>query len=168
MADSISLALHSSLKHLGNKDTYIRLRLINYRSTFSTIIPTKLISKLQHLCLRSTLCNCIFNFLTRRSQSVRTGRISNNNKTEYKKEIVFVVWCKDSNLSLNISKTKELIVNFRNRGRRHAPVYINGAEVEMFKTVKFLGVTITNNLSWTIHVGVTVKKAQNLLFTWML
>eukprot|EP00061_Rhincodon_typus_P016370 g44557.t1 len=68
------------------------------------------------------------------------------------------MWCKDNNLFLNISKTEELIISFRKQGGGHAPIYINGAEVEMVESVKFLGVTITNNLSWTTHVGVMAKK----------
>ncbi|XP_048459106.1 uncharacterized protein LOC125484431 [Rhincodon typus] len=53
--DAIFLALHSSLEHMDNKDTYIRILLINYSSTSNTIIPTGLISKLHHLGLSSTL-----------------------------------------------------------------------------------------------------------------
>eukprot|EP00061_Rhincodon_typus_P009168 g32444.t1 len=45
-AESISLALHSSLEHLDNKNTYIRHLLIDYSSTFNTIISSRLISKL--------------------------------------------------------------------------------------------------------------------------
>eukprot|EP00061_Rhincodon_typus_P005148 g24321.t1 len=41
--DDISLAQHSSLEHLNNKDTYIRLLLIVYSSTFNTIILSRLI-----------------------------------------------------------------------------------------------------------------------------
>eukprot|EP00061_Rhincodon_typus_P000490 g11877.t1 len=32
------------------------------------------------------------------------------------------------------------------------------------KSIKFLGVTITDKLSWTSHVNVTVKKVQQCLF----
>eukprot|EP00061_Rhincodon_typus_P007151 g28544.t1 len=45
--DAIPLGLHSSLEHLDNKDTYTRLLLIDYSSTFNTIIPSRLISKLR-------------------------------------------------------------------------------------------------------------------------
>eukprot|EP00061_Rhincodon_typus_P016070 g44089.t1 len=58
-ADAISLDLHSSLEHLDNKGTYIRLLLINYSSTFNTIIPFRLISKLRDLGLGSALCSWI-------------------------------------------------------------------------------------------------------------
>eukprot|EP00061_Rhincodon_typus_P008230 g30658.t1 len=74
------------------------------------------------------------------------------------------MWCNENNLSLNIGKTKELIIVLRKKGGEHAPIYINGTQVERVESVKFLRVTITDNLSWTSHVDVTVKKAQQHLF----
>ena len=32
------------------------------------------------------------------------------------------MWCQDNNLSLNITKTKEMIVDYRKRRTEHAPV----------------------------------------------
>ena len=40
------------------------------------------------------------------------------------------VWCQDNNLSLNVSKTKELIVDYRKRQAEQAPINIDGAVVE--------------------------------------
>eukprot|EP00061_Rhincodon_typus_P016747 g45123.t1 len=48
-ANAISLMLHSSLEHLNNKDIYIRILLIEYNSTFNTIIPNKHTFKLWDL-----------------------------------------------------------------------------------------------------------------------
>eukprot|EP00061_Rhincodon_typus_P013345 g39665.t1 len=62
------------------------------------------------------------------------------------------------------TKTKELVIDFRKRSRVHAPVCINGAEVEMVNNTKVLGVTITNNLSWTTHIDTTIRKAQQHLY----
>eukprot|EP00061_Rhincodon_typus_P007392 g29048.t1 len=67
-------------------------------------------------------------------------------------------------ISLNISKTTELIIEFRKKGGQHATICINGAEAWRVKSVQFLGVAINNNLSWTSHVDMTVKKAQEHLF----
>eukprot|EP00061_Rhincodon_typus_P000888 g13096.t1 len=68
-------------------------------------------------------------------------------------------------MCLNVGKTKELIIDFRKKAGEPAPIYINGTVVERGKSIKFLGVTITDNLSWTSHVDATVKKAQqHLLF----
>jgi len=41
---------------------------------------------------------------------------------------------------------KESVNNLRKCSGEHAPVYINGDEMEMVKSFKFLGVQITNNL----------------------
>eukprot|EP00061_Rhincodon_typus_P013597 g40064.t1 len=69
--DAISLTLHSSLQHLVNKGTYIRLLLVDYSSAFNTIIPSRVISKLHDHGLSSALCNWIHSFLTHRLQLVR-------------------------------------------------------------------------------------------------
>eukprot|EP00061_Rhincodon_typus_P011306 g36221.t1 len=67
------------------------------------------------------------------------------------------------------SKTEELIIDFRKQGGRHTLIHINGAGVERFHCLKFLRVMITNNLSWSTHIDVTVKKAQQqLFFQWRL
>eukprot|EP00061_Rhincodon_typus_P014416 g41417.t1 len=73
------------------------------------------------------------------------------------------MWCNKNNLSLNIDKTKELNIDFRKKGGDHTPIYINRTEVERVKNIKFFGVTITDNLSYTTHVDATVKKAQQRL-----
>eukprot|EP00061_Rhincodon_typus_P000981 g13356.t1 len=57
-----------------------------------------------------------------------------------------------------------MIINFRKKGGEHTSIYSNGTEVERVKSIKFLRVTITNNLSWISHVDATVKKAQQHLF----
>eukprot|EP00061_Rhincodon_typus_P016854 g45283.t1 len=63
-----------------------------------------------------------------------------------------------------LCKTKELVTDFRQKGGEHAPIYINGAEVERVESVKFLRVTITDNLSWTSHIDAMVKKTHQRLF----
>jgi hypothetical protein len=39
------------------------------------------------------------------------------------------MWCKDNNLSLNVIKRKEMIVDYRKRRTEHAPILIDGAVV---------------------------------------
>ena len=51
-----------------------------------------------------------------------------------------------------VSKTKELIVDYRKRKAEHAPIHINGAVVEWVESFKFLSVHITNKLSWSKHI----------------
>eukprot|EP00061_Rhincodon_typus_P009863 g33683.t1 len=72
------------------------------------------------------------------------GRIPNNDKSNYRREIEgLVTWCNENNLSLNDGKTKELIIDLRKKGGViYAPIYINGPEVQRVKSIKFLRVTI--------------------------
>jgi hypothetical protein len=42
--------------------------------------------------------------------------ITDNDETAYREEVRdLAVWCQDNNLSLNVNKTKELIVDYRKR-----------------------------------------------------
>eukprot|EP00061_Rhincodon_typus_P001892 g16060.t1 len=109
-----------SLEHLDNSNTYVRVLLVDYSSTFHTIIPFRLISKLCELVVHSAPCNWILSFLTHRLQSVRidamynftdnttiVGRISNNDESKCRREKGgLVTWCNENNLSLNVSKTE--------------------------------------------------------------
>jgi hypothetical protein len=49
-------------------------------------------------------------------------------------------WCKDNNLSLNVIKTKESIVDYRKRRSGQALMLINRVAVEQVESFKFLGV----------------------------
>jgi hypothetical protein len=46
------------------------------------------------------------------------------------------VWCQDNNISLTISKTKELIVNYRKWRGEHAPIHIDEAVVEQVENTE--------------------------------
>jgi hypothetical protein len=73
------------------------------------------------------------------------------------------VWCQDSNLSLNVSKAKELIVDFRRKRGEHAPIHIDGADVERVESFKFLGIHITKDLTWPTHTRTVLKRARQCL-----
>ena len=64
------------------------------------------------------------------------------------------MWCQDNNLSLNVSKTNDLIKDSRKRLAKQAPINIDGAVVERVESSKFLGVDITNKLSWSKHTKI--------------
>ena len=66
-------------------------------------------------------------------------------------------WCQVNNLSLNVSKTKELIVGFRRNQAGHAPILINRAAVETVNNFKFLLLNILENLKWFNHTDTVVK-----------
>eukprot|EP00061_Rhincodon_typus_P016508 g44767.t1 len=73
------------------------------------------------------------------------GQIPNNDASEYRKELEgLVTWCSEP---LNVGKTAELIIDFRKKGGEHAPIYINGAEVERVESGKFLG-QLKDEMMW--------------------
>ncbi len=68
-------------------------------------------------------------------------------------------------LSLNVSKTKELIVDFRKRQQRpYTPLMISGTPVERVSSFKYLGVNISEDLTWTTHIQTQVKKTRQRLY----
>ncbi|GAA6107961.1 thymidylate kinase isoform X1 [Tachysurus ichikawai] len=93
------------------------------------------------------------------------GLISGDDESAYRDEVrKLEEWCSVNNLSLNTYKTKELILDFRRCHTEPAPLYINGECVERVNTFKFLGVHISNNLSWCTNTLATIKKAQQRLY----
>ena len=59
------------------------------------------------------------------------GLITDNDETASREEVRdLAVRCQDNNLSLNVSKTKELIVDDRKRWAKQALINIDGAVVE--------------------------------------
>ena len=95
-----------------------------------------------------------------------TTVITNNNETAYREEVRdLAMWCQDNNLSLNVIKTKEMIVDYRKWRTEHAHILIDGAVVEQDESFKFLlGVHITNKCSWSKHTQTVVKRARQSLF----
>src|SRR4029434_5679915 len=79
------------------------------------------------------------------------GLITDNEESAYREEVdTLTTWCQDNILSLNISKTKEMIVAYRRRQvEEHAPLYINGSAVEMVSCFRLLWVNISNDLTWS-------------------
>ncbi len=71
--DANAFTLHTALSHLENKNTYVRMLFVDYSSAFNTIVSATLVAKLQTLGLNRSLCSCILDFLTGRSQVVRMG-----------------------------------------------------------------------------------------------
>ncbi len=88
-----------------------------------------------------------------------------NDETAYREEVsTLTKWCQENHLSLNIDKTKELVVDFRRQSREHTPISIDKTPVERVNSFKFLGVHITEDLTWSAHIDAVLKKAHQHLF----
>ncbi|KAI5087807.1 gastrula zinc finger protein XlCGF28.1-like [Silurus meridionalis] len=172
--NAISTTLYLALNHLVNKDSYVRMLFIDFSSAFNKIVPQHLIEKLSILGLNTSLCNWILDFLTGRPHSNHikfaddttvVGLISKNDESAYREEVQrLTAWCRANNLSLNINKTKEMVVDFRRTQSDHSPLIIDGSSVEIIKSTKFLGVYLVDNLTWPLNTSSITKKAQQRLY----
>ena len=73
--------------------------------------------------------------------------------TTFQNDIVSVdSWAKANSLKLNVAKTKAITFS----RKRHAPTFrlsLNGSSIPIVTSLKFLGVTLSNNLSWSEHIN---------------
>ena len=58
-----------------------------------------------------------------------------------------------------------MIVDYRKKRTEHSPILIDEAAVEQVESFKFLGVHITNKLTWSKHTMTVVKRARQNLFS---
>ena len=58
----------------------------------------------------------------------------------------FVSWCDDYYLSLNTTKTKEIIFDFRKNNTQYEPLRIHGDVIEQVHEYKYLGTVIDDKL----------------------
>ena len=67
-------------------------------------------------------CMAKHDFNTIINHTMVVGLNTDNDETAYREEVKdLAVWCHDNNLSLNVRKTKELIVDYRKRRAEQAP-----------------------------------------------
>ncbi len=93
------------------------------------VLNPLLYSLYTHDCVSSHSSTSIVRFA---DDTVVLGLINNNDEATYLNEVERLTsWCQDNCLSLKVSKTKELIVDFRKRQQRpYTPLMISGTPVE--------------------------------------
>ena len=76
--------------------------------------------------------------------TIINNHIISNGESSYQKEINNLAgWWTENNLLFNISKTKELQVDFRKKeAKTQTPVYMGGAEVEQLNCFRFSASTL--------------------------
>ena len=76
-------------------------------------------------------------------------------------------WCRRNKLSINIKKTKSMIVGTRSMVKKHAAVprlKIAGTPLDFVFQYKYLGVTIDEILSFNAHLNNTIKLVAHKIF----
>lgn len=93
------------------------------------------------------------------------GCIRDGQEFEYRNLVNdFVQWCRLNHLQLNATKTKELVVDFRRSKPHMQPVSIEGVNVEVVSTYKYLGVHLDNKLDWSANSDALYRKGQSRLY----
>ena len=90
-----------------------------------------------------------------------TGFIQDNDELAYRSKVnSFVNWCDRSNLELNVSKTKEMVIDFSGKKDKPdiEPNVTNGEVVERLYSFKFLGTYISNNRTLSVNCTEILKK----------
>ncbi len=136
---------------------------LNIGAPQGCVLSPLLYSLYTHDCVSSHSSTSIIKFA---DDTVVLGLINNDDETAYLDEVERLTsWCQDNCLSLNVSKTKELIVDFRKRQQQpYTPLMISGTPVERVSSFKYLGVNISEDLTWTTHIQTQVKKAKQRLY----
>ncbi|KAI4899211.1 hypothetical protein NFI96_027262, partial [Prochilodus magdalenae] len=76
----------------------------------------------------------------------------------------FVAWCELNHLQLNVTKTKELVVDLRRDKAQVTPISIKGVSVDTVEDYKYLGVHIDNKLDWAKNTDALYRKGQSRLY----
>ncbi|KAK1795717.1 hypothetical protein P4O66_001026 [Electrophorus voltai] len=178
--DAIAHLLHTTLTHLDEgRGNYVKMLFTDHNQygwatasstlTLSTgapqgcVLSPLLYSLYTYDCTATSSSNIIVKFA---DDTVVVGLISDNDERAYLEEIKHLEnWCQENNLLLNISKTKEMIVDCSKKQERHyQPVRISGTTVERVDSFRYLGVHILQDLSWSRHTSSLAKKARQRLY----
>ncbi len=133
---------------------------LNTDAPQSCVLSPLMYSLYTHNCTATHSSSVIVKFA---DDTTVIGLITNNDEMAYREEVsTLTKWCQENHLSLNIDKTKELVVDYRRQRREHTP--ISKTPVERVNSFKFLGVHITEDLTWFAHTDAVLKKAHQRLF----
>ncbi len=145
---------------MGNNTS--SLLTLNTGAPQGCVLSPLLYSLYTHDCAATHSSNVIVKFA---DDTMVIGLITDNDETAYRAEVsTLTKWCQENHLSLNIDKTKELVVDFRRQSREHTHITIDKTPVERENSFKFLGVHITEDLTWSAHTDAVLKKSHQCLF----
>ena len=72
-------------------------------------------------------------------------------------------WCRENDLTLSSAKTHSVMFTWRHKWKLSRPLKVNGIEIELKESTKFLGVILDHKLSWNEHIEKQSNKAKGIL-----
>jgi len=73
-------------------------------------------------------------------------------------------WSQNNRLNINADKTKEMVISFKKKKLKFNTLYIDDCPIEQVNSIKVLGLHITDNLKWNLHVSKLVANANKKLY----
>ena len=146
------------------KDKESKSIMINTGSPQGCVMSAYLFALYTNDCRSSTKCCHVIKYA---DDTAIIALINDPAKDDllYRKQIADTVqWCRDHNLILNTKKTKELIYDVQRNKPEYTPVQVNNESVTQVKTFKYLGVLLSDDMTWSDHVGTITSKANKRLF----
>ena len=78
--------------------------------------------------------------------------------------VEFVNWCDNNFLELNVSKTKEMLIDFRRKKDNDVCCMIHGEPVERVDEFKYLGTVFDSQLKWDANTENIAKKGHQRIY----
>ena len=106
--------------------------ILNTGAPQGCVLNPLLYSLFTHDCMAKHDSNTIIKFA---DDTTVVILITDNDETAHREEVRdLAMCCQDNNLSLNVIKAKEMIVDYRKRRAKHAPILIDRAVVSTSPT----------------------------------
>ena len=154
------------MNYLTSRPQYVRLRpstlsdviITNTGAPQGTVLTPFLFSLYTSDC-RATHNNCFIDKYA--TGTVLTGMVLNDNFINYTQVVIsFVNWWDSNHPILNVTKTKEMVIDFRKQTKVPDLIVIKENDVERVETFKYLGVVLANKLTWKQNTDSIVKKTK--------
>ena len=96
------------------------------------------------------------------SETVAKGELSNAQRTTDQ----VVLWSLENRVQLNTDKCKEMRKSFTKYQQEFEPILINGDALEVVDSLKLLGLSISSDLTWNIHINEILRRPLRDYIFW--